>query len=462
MPPAASVMSPTSHGNPLTPGPGSLTVMIGLKPAWRALPSSMASAVEGISNAMDTFMKKPQMTPADAGASIAEISQKLVQGGAAAAAAGSPAPAAAAGAAVPTLIAANIALTATWTAAVAVPGAQPAANIAYTEGIKAATAAAASAVMSSMAGLSDMHVCPLPTPIPPHGPGFVTNGSATVLIEKLSAARQGDKVFEACGGPDPIAMGCPTVIIGDAGGGGAGGAGGGAGAVPKGCEYLNKPYTVEAPVKEFDRIRSGAKLGSPTEGKHTFPGDKAPSDAIIQDVEVKGRTVKLVLPKSGAPAGKHLPTADQIAKALGAVPGDQLDSIKEVVVSPNQNPSDAYWAKEYKIPDFSSAATGGPGGVTFYPKKSPWDQAFVDSTSIHEGGHAYSLALWKDPEKKKAWEAAIKKDGRSPSTYADSSTGEDFSESLVMYSLSKGTECEAAAKARYPARYEALDALFKK
>ena len=69
--------------------------------------------------------------------------------------------------------------------------------------------------MSAMAGLSDMHICPVPVPVPPHGPGFVTKGSSTVNIGNLPAARQGDKVFEACGGADPIAMGCPTVNIGD-------------------------------------------------------------------------------------------------------------------------------------------------------------------------------------------------------------------------------------------------------
>jgi len=232
--------------------------------------------------------------------------------------------------------------------------------------------------------------------------------------------------------------------------------------VPAGCEYLNKPYTVEAPQKNFDSIRSDAKLNPATEGKHTFPGDGKPTDALIHEVEVKGRKVKIILPKSGAPAGKYLPTAEQITKALGTVPGQQLDSINEVVVSPNQNPSDAYWEKEYKIPGFSSAATGGNGGVTFYPKKTAWDQEFVDSTPIHEGGHTYSTELWKDADKKKLWEDVIQKDKNSPSTYADSSAGEDFSESLVMYSLSKGTKCEAAAKALYPARYEALENLFKK
>jgi uncharacterized Zn-binding protein involved in type VI secretion len=215
MPMAASLTSTTSHGTPLGPGPGCPTVMIGFMPAWRALPSAMASAVQSISNLMNSFMVRPQMTPVDATASLVQISQSLIQGGVAAAAAGAPATAATAGSMVGTLTATNITLTVTWTAASVVPGGQPAANIAYTEGIKAVAAAAATAVMASMAGLSDMHICPLPVPIPPHGPGFVTMGSKTVVIGNLAAARQGDQVFEACGGPDPIAMGCPTVMIGD-------------------------------------------------------------------------------------------------------------------------------------------------------------------------------------------------------------------------------------------------------
>ena len=36
MPPAARMGDTTSHGTPLSPGPGSLNVMIGGKPAWRA------------------------------------------------------------------------------------------------------------------------------------------------------------------------------------------------------------------------------------------------------------------------------------------------------------------------------------------------------------------------------------------------------------------------------------------
>jgi uncharacterized Zn-binding protein involved in type VI secretion len=42
----------------------------------------------------------------------------------------------------------------------------------------------------------------------------VIDGSKTVMIDNLPAARQGDTLLEAIGPPNKIAMGCPTVSIG--------------------------------------------------------------------------------------------------------------------------------------------------------------------------------------------------------------------------------------------------------
>jgi uncharacterized Zn-binding protein involved in type VI secretion len=42
MPPAARVGDQTAHGSPLAPGPGSTNVIIGKKPAWRALSDTHA------------------------------------------------------------------------------------------------------------------------------------------------------------------------------------------------------------------------------------------------------------------------------------------------------------------------------------------------------------------------------------------------------------------------------------
>ena len=78
--------------------------------------------------------------------------------------------------------------------------------------------------------MGDMHVCPMlnpGTPPPPHVGGPVTLGSPTVLIGGAPAARMGDMLVCA-GPPDTIVIGCPTVLIGEAGGGGASGGGAGA------------------------------------------------------------------------------------------------------------------------------------------------------------------------------------------------------------------------------------------
>lgn len=68
--------------------------------------------------------------------------------------------------------------------------------------------------MPAWRATSDFHSCPLFTPAPsPHVGGVVSVGSATVLINNLPAARQGDMITEA-GPPNSIVIGCPTVQIG--------------------------------------------------------------------------------------------------------------------------------------------------------------------------------------------------------------------------------------------------------
>ena len=60
---------------------------------------------------------------------------------------------------------------------------------------------------------ADFHACPLVNGVVPHVGGVVAMGSLTVLIGGLPAARMGDTIVEA-GGPNVIAVGCPTVMIG--------------------------------------------------------------------------------------------------------------------------------------------------------------------------------------------------------------------------------------------------------
>lgn len=73
-------------------------------------------------------------------------------------------------------------------------------------------------VPTAIAGTTDVHNCPMPSGATIHGPGVVTQDSKSVFINRLPAVRQGDNVYEACGGADAIAIGCTNVFIGDAGG----------------------------------------------------------------------------------------------------------------------------------------------------------------------------------------------------------------------------------------------------
>jgi len=204
--------------------------MIGNMKAWRALPATAGPALEIASNIMKVFMGLPALLPPIAVGILAVVQGASTAAAAATAAEGNSAAPGKVSGAFGKLTGENAQLTAKFAADSVPPPKIPAAILSYTKDIKAKAAAAVGDAFKAIGGSTDMHNCPIPCPIPPHGPGMVTKGSKTVLINNLPAARQGDKVFEACGGGDPIAKGCPTVDIGDMGaGGGGGGSGDGSG-----------------------------------------------------------------------------------------------------------------------------------------------------------------------------------------------------------------------------------------
>jgi uncharacterized Zn-binding protein involved in type VI secretion len=94
------------------------------------------------------------------------------------------------------------------------------------------------------ARMGDMTVCPMVTPAPapvPHVGGPIMLGSTGVFIGGMPAARMGDMAM-CVGPPSTIALGCMTVLIGEAGGG-AGGGGGAAAAAMSGAASGQGPHT---------------------------------------------------------------------------------------------------------------------------------------------------------------------------------------------------------------------------
>lgn len=161
--PAARITDSTAHiATPLAPGPGSPNVLIGMLPAWRGIPGAAAAGLQAAKQTADTAVRTAVATTV--------------------AAAGSP-------------------------------GA-PAAYAAEQATKTAVAASMAAAISGAAAAGADKHLCPMPSPVPPHGVGVVIDGSKTVMINNLPACRMGDTVLECLGPPNKIIKGEPTVIIG--------------------------------------------------------------------------------------------------------------------------------------------------------------------------------------------------------------------------------------------------------
>ena len=163
--PAARTMDNVVHPLPptLMPGPGAPTVIIGFMPAWRGLPLAAAAALQAAKQVSDTAI------------AVAETATKAAAG---------------------------------------TPGA-PAALAAEQATKGAALAAMSSAITSAAAGGTDIHMCTVPSPVPPHGPGVVIDGSATVSTVFMPQCRMGDTILEAIApAPNKIVKGETTVIVG--------------------------------------------------------------------------------------------------------------------------------------------------------------------------------------------------------------------------------------------------------
>jgi uncharacterized Zn-binding protein involved in type VI secretion len=137
-----------------------MDVMIGFLPAWRGVMAAAAAALQAAKQVVDTTIQVAMAATA-----------------------------AAAGPAFPAAYAAE-------------------------QATKASCAASMASAISSAAAGADIHACVTPFPVPPHGPGVVIDGSATVMINNLPACRLGDTILEPIGPPNKIVKGEMTVIIG--------------------------------------------------------------------------------------------------------------------------------------------------------------------------------------------------------------------------------------------------------
>lgn len=81
--PAARLADITSHGTPLSPGPGSMTVMIGNMPAWRALTDThVCPLVDGVKPHVGGMVMMGSTTVLIGGMPAARVGDQIVEVGA--------------------------------------------------------------------------------------------------------------------------------------------------------------------------------------------------------------------------------------------------------------------------------------------------------------------------------------------------------------------------------------------
>ena len=195
------------------------------------------------------------------------------------------------------------------------------------------------------ARIGDMHVCPMLTPgVPPipHVGGPITLGSPMVLIGGMPAARMGDMLV-CVGPPDTIALGCPTVLIGEGGSGSASGGGAGSSGASSASASAKTALSgnVEATTKqqhwiEFEFVD---KAGNPVSGvpyKLNDP-DKKESESILRpdgrisrDATGKGKGEVILYKLQNAKWSKEIAKVGEKVKLTAEAEGFE-DGTKAVI-----------------------------------------------------------------------------------------------------------------------------------
>jgi hypothetical protein len=200
-------------------------------------------------------------------------------------------------------------------------------------------------------------------------------------------------------------------------------------------------------------------VGAPVPVTHTFGSGSAAAQRY--DVNVGGRTIPVFMSSAVEPADGFRHSIDEVARSLASLPPASRALISQVNVDGKRNPQDAFWAQQYHQPGFRSYMTAGADGtVNIYPAVNRQTQHAATASMIHETGHVLSARMWGDwssSSKWRPWDAASAADSTAASTYARSSRTEDFSETLELYQLVRGTPQEAQYRAAMPNRFQMLD-----
>lgn len=193
------------------------------------------------------------------------------------------------------------------------------------------------------------------------------------------------------------------------------------------------------------------------------------------EVRVDGKPIRVMMhhePKELL-EGMGLPSVEQVAKAIAALPAWARYSLREVHIERKPHKSDALKGADPNRVTFMAADDKGIVTVhptPDWPKDEKQLQNHIDGTMVHELAHTVSKRAWPRKVDWNDWIRAMGNDAMSPSHYPirkksesiEKAMQEDFSEAVMLYDqVRNNSKYTEELRVLMPERFGLLDKFFK-
>lgn len=157
-------------------------------------------------------------------------------------------------------------------------------------------------------------------------------------------------------------------------------------------------------------------------------------------------------------------TPEQAIRCWYQVPDEiRSKAQKTIEFADYYNPADSYWRKKYK--NFPHSYATGGDKITFYRHDHPHQDDYVVRTYCHEASHLIDTAISAQGNRfssENLWANAMKDDiiisgKKSPTTYGENSSVEDFAESVAEF-----VKDETGFTSQFPNRAKIIKSIIKK
>lgn len=172
-------------------------------------------------------------------------------------------------------------------------------------------------------------------------------------------------------------------------------------------------------------------------------------------------SLNFLIPAASGPATENF--IESVMENAGVQKLATLLPTQEVSFSNLKSKDDAFWRKEYDMPDFTTHATGSAGQIFFFNWDTNLQTGEIDSLINllnHELGHSLATYIYGSPKPPadSEYAQAVEKDG-GPDThvsqYGRINSMEDFAES-VSYALKSTPQDRKEFIAQNPNRFKAI------